>query len=366
MRHPPSPTSTLSSPTPPPKTRTPSLRQTIQWRPLGLSDAKERVLELRLFYEYTRSTCNVKSFHAMLPVLCDPIWEFDIPQIAFSSDIVLNALLGLSALHLQTKNPNDPILARASLSYLDKAVSEHRAALARVDEHTAKPLLVAAILIAHHTGLTAHSKDPTERYSIDLRTYHLCRGIKVLVQKLKPWLEKYEWPSPMVKPSPVECMPKKIFMLNAKRDLDLLSKAFNSDGITFERQVLYEVAAKELMGIYLLIASDADIPTIEQTIITYLHRLPSGFIRLLENEDPIAMAILARQFSTLSIADDSPAWWIHGAGDHKVAIKAVLGIQGLMPTEWLWTMDWPVQIVRKEIDLNVDCTSIRQSEPGKK
>lgn len=355
----PSPASKLSNPTPP------SLGQSVQWKPLGLSDTAERTLELRLFYEYTRSTCNKQSLRAMAPVLCNPIWDFDIPRIAFSSDVVLNALLGLSALHLRSKTPDDPVLMRASLSYLDKAVTKHQAALARVDEHTAEPLLVAAVLIAHHTWLTAHSKDPGERYNIDLRTYHMCKGIKALVQKLKPWLEKYDWPSPISNICPIECMTNKAFMLNANHDLDQLSETFNGDGISLEQQVSYEVARKELVAVYKLIASDADPSTIEQAIVTYLHRLPSEFICLLENEDPIAMALLARNLSMLSIAEDSPAWWIHGAGVYRVPIKAILGIQGLMPTDWLWTMDWPLQIIRKEIDLFASGTHKSPSELGK-
>jgi hypothetical protein len=104
----------------------------------------------------------------MAAVLAHSIWEFDIPQIAFSSDIVLNALFAITALHLQGVSPDDPVLARASLSYLDNAVTKHQAALARVDEQSAESLLAAAILIAHHTWLVAHSKHPEERYAITL------------------------------------------------------------------------------------------------------------------------------------------------------------------------------------------------------
>ena len=336
---------------PPPKIRAPSVERSLSCQPLGLSDAQERVLELRLFYEYTRSTCITRSPRAMIPLLCSPVWECDVPQIAFSSDIVLNALLALTALHLHNINPDDQILGRASLTYLDRAVTKHQAALSRVDYGSAEPLLVAAVLIAHHTWLTAHSKDPGERYAIDLRTYHMWNGIKALVQQSQPWLNKYEWPTPDYKSYQDENMVKKGFMDSAMQDVRLLSAEFNRQGVPLERQVLYNAAVKELIVLYLMIAVDSDIPSIEQAIVTYLHRVPEKFVSLLEIEDPIAMSLLARDLSMLSLFDDSPAWWLHGSGEHKVAIKSVLGIRGLLPPDLVWLMNWPVKVISKEIDL---------------
>jgi hypothetical protein len=76
------------------------------------------------------------------------MWEVDIPQIAFSSDIVLNALFAISAMHLLASNPDDQTLVRASRLYLDKAVQKHRFAIDKVDPETAEPLLVSAVLVS--------------------------------------------------------------------------------------------------------------------------------------------------------------------------------------------------------------------------
>jgi hypothetical protein len=68
-RRPPIPPSKPAIPMPPPECETPPLQQAIPWRPVGLSDAGDRILELRLFYEYTKSTSNTPSLKAMAPVL---------------------------------------------------------------------------------------------------------------------------------------------------------------------------------------------------------------------------------------------------------------------------------------------------------
>jgi hypothetical protein len=343
-----------AKPSAPPEIEKPPLQPTISWNPLGISDAEERLLELRLLHHYTKTTCNARSLSSMVPVLCHPMWEIDIPQIAFSSEIVLNALLALSSLHLLALTPNDPILPRASRSYLDKAITKHQVAITQVDQHNVEPLLVAAVLIAHHTWLTAHSKGTKERYNIDLQTYHMCNGIKALVERTKHWLPKYDWPRADHKKPQVDDLAKKRFMHCAMQDLDLLSTTSRKSNTPFEDKAAYQAAVDELIAIYSMIATESDISKIEQNIVTLLHRLPPQFLPLLEREDPIAMALLARNLSMLSLLERSSAWWLHGAGENKVAIKAVLGIRGLMPSDWLWTMEWPLNVIAKKIKLDSD------------
>jgi hypothetical protein len=56
-----------------------------------------RVLELRLMHHYTTTTCgHMPGSQSSMKKL---IWSVDIPQLAFHSDLVLSALLGISALH---------------------------------------------------------------------------------------------------------------------------------------------------------------------------------------------------------------------------------------------------------------------------
>lgn len=120
--------------------------------PTGLSE-KDRLLELRLLHHFTITTCRNQTPLMVVPVFCYPMWQFDIPQMAFSSDVVLNGLLSISALHLLYKSPEDQDLMRASSSYLDKAVKKHRLAVANVDPESIEPLLVSAVLVSHFVCL---------------------------------------------------------------------------------------------------------------------------------------------------------------------------------------------------------------------
>lgn len=80
-------------------------------------------------------------------------------------------------------------------------------------------------------------------------------------------------------------------------------------------------ANEESHLVWRITASGADTISIEQTIITYLHRLPLVFAFLLKEVEHIALAIHARAICMLTQVEGSPAW-IHGVGEHKMPIKA--------------------------------------------
>jgi len=108
------------------------------------------ILELKLIHHYTKTTCDHQNLNQMFPRLSHPRWQIDIPQMAFSSEIVLNALLGISAFHLLCLNPSDTSLDLASRKYLHTALVKQRAAMETIDFTNAEPIVVAGILLAFH------------------------------------------------------------------------------------------------------------------------------------------------------------------------------------------------------------------------
>ena len=316
------------------------------------------MLELRLLYHYTKMTCTAgESLRSMVPILCHPMWEVSIPQMAFSSPIVLDALLGVSALHLLALQPGDHSLVLASKSYFNKALTKQRDLVSSLNAGNAEALLVAAVLIAHHTWLATHiieyDERPNARYNMTLQTYAMCLGIQGLMRRASPWLEKYTFGPEDASRVLDEATRNKGFMKLALEDMASLSVYFCNNNVPPGDSDTYEKVASEVIIHYsLLMAEPLDTSRIEQAVVTILHRMPVRYVELLGAEDPIAMALLARNLSLLSYLEDSTAWWIHGAGDQKVPHKAVNGIRELMPTEWLWTMTFPMNIIAKEIKLD--------------
>ncbi|KAH6674159.1 hypothetical protein B0J14DRAFT_665774 [Halenospora varia] len=110
-------------------------------------------------------------------------------RLTFHSDLVLSAMLGISALHLSALTPTDSILAYSSRHYLDHAVGKHQIALINVEEHNVESLLATVIPICDHTWLASHSTALNESYTLPLQTYHLARGVQVLFEQMCPTLQ---------------------------------------------------------------------------------------------------------------------------------------------------------------------------------
>lgn len=45
-------------------------------------------------------------------------------------------------------------------------------------------------------------------------------------------------------------------------------------------------------------------------------------------------------------------WWVHGAGNSKVPPKALHGILDTMPVDYKWTMEFPLQVIGREVQIN--------------
>lgn len=278
------------------------------------------------------------------------LWAVDIPQRAFKCELVLNAILAISAQHLWALTPNDPSLAVASRSYFDKAIRSHRTELAQPDRQTAESLLATAILLTHHTWVASHSVAPDESYVLPLQTYYMARGIQRLFDQMFPWLKGsgYLWyaeQQPLVNES--EVLYRNEFLQSGLEDLDLLSKLFETEDVSVEDQVVYQQTTKELASMYYSIATGPPQPWIQRRVATMPLRLPSRFLELLEFHTPIALALLARNIVLLKVID--PVWWLHGAGNHQVAEYAIRGIEGLLPVEWGPVMEWPWKVVNGNI-----------------
>ncbi|KUJ18389.1 uncharacterized protein LY89DRAFT_47224 [Mollisia scopiformis] len=319
--------------------------------PIGVKPSS--LLELRLMHHYTRSTCGRQPLQYMCsPTTADSMWEVDIPKLAFSNEVVLSAMLGIAAFNLLSLSPNDRELAVASRYYFNQAIVKQRDAVSRIDRQNAEPLLVSAVLLAHQNWLYSYSEEAQVR-GVDLSTYKMCRGASLLAEKASPWTSQYDFLSQIVlklKEEGTESEYDAEFMAKVHEDMDTLIRALDDRGINTEGRLVYEAVAADVINTCSFFASGrAENSALEQQIVTVLHRVPPPFISLLENDDPIAMALMARNLALLGVLKDNSAWWVHGAGKNNVTETALRAITVQMPPEYMWTMDFPYKVFAKEV-----------------
>ncbi|KAH8796757.1 hypothetical protein BGZ57DRAFT_847425 [Hyaloscypha finlandica] len=213
----------------------------------------------------------------------------------------------------------DHTLALASGQYLGKTLKEHRAAVETKDLRNPEELIIAAVLIAHHHWLSASTNmHPSSGY------------------KAAPWLSTNNEDACASIDNQIEYLPFPRFLKSASDDIDSLLQTLEEDSASQEVKDVYERVAGFLKATYSRIAHGSfGNPPIEQDITAFLPHAPQLFIKHLEKNEPLSMAMLARNIALLGILPDSGAWWIHGAGQHKMADTTVNGIWGLMPPEYL-------------------------------
>jgi hypothetical protein len=282
-----------------------------------------------------------------MPYSGNRVWAVDLPKLAFQSEQVLDAILGISAQHLWALLPHDRNLAHASRYYLNRAILQHKSALAHADQHSAESLLATAILITHQVWTAAHSEDTNgTRYLLPLQTYHMARGIIAMSDQLFPWWKGsgYVWyflEAPGDDPRQHQCWE------GGKRDLESLAVFLERADFKPKDIEVYLVTLNELRSMHMAIKAGQPQPLLQRMVATMPVRLPARFLKLVEEHEPFALALLARNLVLLKVIDT--VWWLHGAGDHEVTGHVVRGICGLLPSEWKWATDWPLKVISGEI-----------------
>ncbi|KAK0109201.1 hypothetical protein ONS96_003024 [Cadophora gregata f. sp. sojae] len=274
----------------------------------------------------------------------------DIPRLAFQSDLVLSALLGISALHQAALTPSDVEVSRAAEMYFDKSVTNHRQALSTATQDSAEFLLATAILICHHAWLAGHTSVPGRQYEIPLQTYYMARGIQALFDQMWPWLagSAYLW---YVERMPIEDFEtpasNSSFWIRGQEDLDLLSKTFEHSEVSKRDRSVYKATARELRALYQAIDAQPSQPGIQRRVATMPLKLPKRFLDLVEMKYPRALVLLARNIALLNMIPH--VWWLHGVrSSQSVTDTAISGIAAMLPSEWKWSMDWPLTVISGE------------------
>jgi hypothetical protein len=300
-------------------------------------------------YHYT------KTVHADLPdhgnMLCRGMWDLDIPQVAFGSDLVMSALLAISALHLRNLTPDDPDLTYAAGHYFGQAVRRYRPALVNITEPLAEPVIMTAMIVGFYTWLVSWAPNPGTPYTLPLPAFYLIRGVFDILMEVGPWIKStnLKW---LFEQPPVEDIndpPTTPFMVSYHLDRERLMKTLD-DSTTLEDKEVYIAGINYITSICNAITRGASGNLLRQKIAYMVPVLPGRFLSLLAQKDPRAMALAARDLSLLKLVEWS--WWLHGPQNVNVEEYHVRGICELMPIEWLWTMDWPLRVASGRLGLS--------------
>jgi hypothetical protein len=287
------------------------------------------------------------------------VWQRTIPQLSFESDVVLNPMLALSALHLHAHSHDDSNMAIALRRYLDRSLVNHRQALSNPTEELSEQLWLSAVILSHIYWLLAHQAQPDEAYELPLQAFMMLQGLSVLYEQKNVflgrqgyrWMDEYE-PLPRIIPKSKPSTAAQTQLQTIEEDVTDLLDAFNVPAMSDDDKSIYMEAKYYVLHYYRVYFSGADPKIFERFIAFLILKSQLRYRNKLKQYDPLAMALMARMMVSLSGLGDT--WWMKGRGDYEVMERDVRGIRELMPANLRWAMDWPCKVLDGEIILTRD------------
>jgi hypothetical protein len=172
-------------------------------------------------------------------------WQKTIPQLAFTSEVVLNPMLAISALHLHVHSPNDSVMPIVMRRYLGRALMNYRYALQSPGESLSEQLWLSAIILSHMYWLLAHQERPNEKFELPLQAFTLLEGISLLGMKNKDYLSQldYHWTQHKdlvrTKPEAELSIQAQVQLRSIDEELTTLLDAFDISSLPEEDKIVY-------------------------------------------------------------------------------------------------------------------------------
>ncbi|KAK7421083.1 hypothetical protein QQX98_002441 [Neonectria punicea] len=308
----------------------------------SLSGQGDRMMELRLMHQYT--TVTSKTLLTNSPV-ADDIWQFAVPQMAFSGKPYLaDAILSVAALHLRSLNPDDKALVRASHAYSASTLAAYCASLnSGITPENAEALFLTAALIAFQAAAgrifnkddAISPNDPNSRYALPLPWFHAFQGVKTVVATSWLWIRN----SNAVK-AVIDSQPSFQLDLNPRSPDSFFGHLL--EGMEDELSSEDPHNANAIGQAYahaVCVINWAHKDYYPAASLAFPATVSRRFVELVEKKRPRALAILACFFALLKRMDG--VWWLK-----DVARREVMGLVGMFESgsKWWRHLEWPVRI----------------------
>ena len=309
---------------------------------------ERRLLELRLLHHFL--TVVEPTLSGQYDTEIRKAWTVRVPVMAIQHPFLLNAVLATAALHLAVQLPQScdtsapqsghtPDFSDVHRTYLNLAVQQQSQAISQLCPDTADAICMATVLISHHGFLLGrHSSD--EEYSPPIQWLQLGTATPTVIQSSMPMLPQdaaigflikgSDYASGLVSMHKHESLEPYTHLLNWSEHPE---PEFNEDVRT-----AYEVILSFVSSINTAIKEQEPPATLSRRFLAFGSLAPIEYIDLLWKRRPRALIILAHLFAMTKVVGH--IWWFCGAAE-----KNVYGIQKIIPRDWQWALEWPLEYI---------------------
>lgn len=317
------------------------------------------ILDLELMHHFTSSYSEIMTEHFDI---METMWQQEMPRIAFRSQYVMHGLLGFSALHLATIQPERASLLRASATnHLDQALVFYRQDNGPATAENSDARFTFTWLVAMFAFAIPSSVPPINAM---VELFSLVRGIEVVLQESLIWIIQgpfapiltrafveskglasdgtalsmaFAFQASTSHSSGIDCVPGEDLPEGMDFGLNHLDFMIGIHNMVPEERRTCVLVLAELKQLYdQMLSSQASCGM--SMVMCFPKQDPTHFSLLLKRRLPQALIILAYYTVLLDLLDNR--WWISGWGR-----RVLSDVVGNLGDEWKSWIDWPVQTV---------------------
>lgn len=287
--------------------------------------------DMKLLWFYTTETYASFSVEAGKLPSHDRIMKSHLVTFAFQSSFLMDSILGLSALHMQSLNM--PIPPSKAITYRARAFAGYRQAIEKGDPKDFGALLACSLLMCALSSEIFREADMKPLYVIDWMI--VWRGIG-LIFDLLPTDALFDTglqalfvrPSFNLNQEALYIPSNLLFMITSIKEGD-------PDHPHVEH---YYETLKFLGGLYRELENGFS-PLLSMRIVTWFTFLPKPFVELVRNRQPRTLVILAHYLSFLKLVQN--CWWLDGVAD-----RGIQDIIDHLDPEWQATVSVPRMVMQ--------------------
>ncbi|CAN8103849.1 unnamed protein product [Discula destructiva] len=282
--------------------------------------------DMKLLWFYTTETYASFSVEEGKIPFIDRILKSTIPKFAFQSPFLMDCILGLSALHMQSMNLSVP--QSKAITYRAKAFAGYRQAIEKADPTDFPALLICSLLLTALSSELFREADVKPLYIIDWMI--VWRGIGLIFDLIpvdtlySAGLEKlFSRPAFNLNAAALHIPSNLLFMVSSIKEGDEDYPYIDA----------YYDTLKFLGGVYADLEAGFS-PVLSLRIITWFTFLPKPFIEMARQHRPRALVILAHYLAFFKLVPN--VWWTMGIGD-----RGIQDITDALGPEWQTLLNVP-------------------------
>ncbi|CAJ2510744.1 Uu.00g063690.m01.CDS01 [Anthostomella pinea] len=276
------------------------------FRPGEMSDS----MDMKMLWFYTTQTYHSFSIETGHSQVVDHVLKVRIVEHAFKSPFLMDCLMALSSLHLQTLNQVVP--TRRAAAYRARAFEGYRNAIEAARPADFPALLACSLLMCALSSQMFREDDAKPLYIIDWMA--VWRGIALIIDIISPMSIQQSGMSVLFVRPPIDLEKCTQYIPN---NLLFMITSIKPDDPDYEHQKVYYEYLRYLGSLYMELTVHGFSPIMDLRVITFLTFVPRPLLPLAKERRPRVLIMLAYYLCFTRIMPPG-AWWMRGIGDREI------------------------------------------------